>query len=344
MSDDEYDDLDCAKVREVLALLGYPNPTDEHVRLVVAESKRCEPLSDDDDSQVVDRRQGISLPATTKLPAATAPAPEPPCDVIPPPPPPPPPREVESASTDGSLSVSRDDGFDSRPRLDRYGAGMRRESETAPHQTSTRRKRSSKQAENQQQLKGVHNGTPQRSQRKSVASASQQSSAATAKRITSDDPYFRRTIELPHQQHFEPYVRLIEKQERVEAKLKSRIPVDNRGAYDGGVAQAERSDMRRGPSAPDGDGNRPSTQSRTTPRKGLEGRCSSVLYDLTQDPKYKPRILTPAGPSVKQRRHCDPVARGQRMRELWGQDSFLTQQGRKEERWNVRQSMLSWGL
>ena len=42
------------------------------------------------------------------------------------------------------------------------------------------------------------------------------------------------------------------------------------------------------------------------------------------------------------RRSNDPVSRGQLMRQQWQKDPFLTQRGRKEERWQVRQSMLGW--
>lgn len=69
----------------------------------------------------------------------------------------------------------------------------------------------------------------------------------------------------------------------------------------------------------------------------------NVIYAFTGDRQYL------AGASgghlqtkIVERRATDPVRRGQAMRDLWTRDRFLAQKGRTDDRWRVRQSMLSW--
>ncbi|EAN98273.1 hypothetical protein C3747_34g402 [Trypanosoma cruzi] len=81
----------------------------------------------------------------------------------------------------------------------------------------------------------------------------------------------------------------------------------------------------------------------------LNQRNANIIYSFTGDIRYKYRgglgaplcaVLGPNGSTLRNR--SDPVRRGQQMREIWKKDKFLAQQGRKEDRWRVRQSMLSW--
>ncbi|RNF04664.1 hypothetical protein TraAM80_04860 [Trypanosoma rangeli] len=81
----------------------------------------------------------------------------------------------------------------------------------------------------------------------------------------------------------------------------------------------------------------------------LSQRRANTIYSFTGDIRYKYRgglgaplcaVLGPDGSTLRHR--SDPVRRGQQMREMWEKDKFLTQQGRKEDRWRVRQSMLAW--
>ncbi|KEG14531.1 hypothetical protein DQ04_00421100 [Trypanosoma grayi] len=81
----------------------------------------------------------------------------------------------------------------------------------------------------------------------------------------------------------------------------------------------------------------------------LTQRAANTMYSFTGDGRYKYRggsgaplcaVLGPNGSTL--RRRADPVRRGQQMREIWKSDKFLAQQGRKDDRWRLRQSMLAW--
>ncbi|EAN76549.1 hypothetical protein, conserved [Trypanosoma brucei brucei TREU927] len=95
----------------------------------------------------------------------------------------------------------------------------------------------------------------------------------------------------------------------------------------------------------------PSMTLRLGNKFALDQRSANTMYNFTGDSRYKYRsgpgaplstVLGPNGSTLRNR--ADPVRRGQEMRELWKKDSFLAQHGRKEDRWRVRQTMLSRSL
>ena len=82
------------------------------------------------------------------------------------------------------------------------------------------------------------------------------------------------------------------------------------------------------------------------PHPFLTRHASNVIYSYTDNVRYRSASM-PAGGGVHRRAQpsgrpaSDVVARGRAMRQQWARDAFLTQQGRKEDRWDVRRSMIS---
>lgn len=85
-------------------------------------------------------------------------------------------------------------------------------------------------------------------------------------------------------------------------------------------------------------------------RNAASPAASSVIYAAvaSSPARYYTATTNPmakscaAGATAGLRARNDPVSRGQRMRQQWQEDPFLSQKGRKEDRWQVRQSMLGW--
>jgi hypothetical protein len=155
--------------------------------------------------------------------------------------------------------------------------------------------------------------------------------SSTSSRLSSSaarrDPYHAKAEDPQHLQHFAPYLNMMqsEVQRPSERQIFTQSRLPDRQQF-----SPRESDAVRKPSQTP----RPSTATSTR---------SNVIYAFTGDRNYRPRVLTPAGATARPvARHADPVARGAQMRQMWKNDDFLAQRGRKEERWEVRRSMLSW--
>ena len=83
-------------------------------------------------------------------------------------------------------------------------------------------------------------------------------------------------------------------------------------------------------------------QQARTPLMHYARNSANVIYAFTGNRQYLAGTHSALQNQVAERRSTDPVRRGQAMRELWKKDQFLMQKGRADERWRVRQSMLSW--
>lgn len=137
----------------------------------------------------------------------------------------------------------------------------------------------------------------------------------------------------PHQRHYDGYLHLVRK--IGEENISIPMPTE-RSKPAGGTLSA------RSPTSSNVDPGRVAGLLRSSHTPAT----SSVIYGAMSAPRNRgqatPKQHCSGAATAGGRRANDPVSRGQMMRQQWQKDPFLTQKGRKEERWQVRQSMLGW--
>jgi hypothetical protein len=150
--------------------------------------------------------------------------------------------------------------------------------------------------------------------------------------------------EYRHQQPFQPHAEIdadvLARIEKLQNDIRSRMVLPSQNSGDFLQEPRRQPNSARERSSPM---KQPQQSLHRTPTMHFARNSANVIYAFTGDRQYLAgarcgHLQT----QVVERRTTDPVRRGQAMRDLWKRDQFLTQKGRAEGRWRVRQSMLAW--